>query len=277
MNITLTIDDALAGRCIRQVFEEMRLSTLQIKRFKYNGSILVNGQLKTVRYVLQKGDVLVAQNDEQRAPLPRAQTKATLLFADEYLYVAEKPYGIATHPDRAHHDDTLGNMLAACFDDFVLRVASRLDKVTSGCVLGALDELTAERLNELQLAHKIEKTYFALVDGIAPTEGIIDYPLTRSHEQNKTVISKDGKPSLTKFERLACANGKSLLKVQPLTGRTHQIRAHLAAIGHPICGDVLYGGSNAARVMLHCGELRFIHPITGKPLTVVCPCPFSLE
>lgn len=276
MKINLTIDDSLAGQSIRQLFEGMHLSTLQIKRFKYNGNILVNGQTKTVRYVLQKGDVLVAENDEQCTPLPKAQTKATLLFADEYLYVAEKPYGIATHPDRAHHDDTLGNMLAACFDNFVLRVATRLDKVTSGCVLGALDELTAERLNELQLAHQIQKTYFALAEGAAPERGTIDYPLMRSHEQNKTVISEYGKPSLTKFERIACSNGKSLLKVQPLTGRTHQIRAHLAAIGHPICGDVLYGGNPDFRVMLHCGELNLIHPITGEPLSVSCPCPFSL-
>lgn len=276
MKISLNIDDKLAGKTIKQLFAEMQLSTLQVKRFKYDGSITVNGNPKTVRYILQKDDWLVAKNNERLAKQRSSETPARLLYKDEYLYVASKPHGIATHPDRTHREDTLGNMLAATIgDEFALRVITRLDKVTSGCVLGALDEVVAEKLNSLQLCHGIQKTYIALVDGKTEPFGEIRLPLARMDGQNKTVVNKDGKQSETLYEAVAYCNGKTLLHVTPQTGRTHQIRAHLSAIGHPIVGDELYGGSPAARVMLHCQTLQFVHPITGTTVCVSDPCPFA--
>lgn len=172
------------------------------------------------------------------------------------------------HPDRTHRNETFGNRLATTFGDgFCLRIITRLDKTTSGLALGALDEITAQKLNEMQQRHAIEKTYVARVRGSFDAQnGRIDLPLRRDDKRNKTVVADDGKPATTLWKVL---NGEpSLLQVTPLTGRTHQIRAHLSAIGHPIVGDELYGGTPAERVMLHCCRLKFTHPITGENIDV---------
>lgn len=264
-----TVDDNLAGKTLKQYFAEQGYSTTQVKRYKYGGKILVNGTPQTVRYTLQKGDEVLLITTERLQTPAFSPEHAKVLFADKYLYVAEKPYGLPIHPDRAHRDDTFGNRLATTFGNgFCLRIVTRLDKTTSGLVLGALDEITAQKLNEMQQNHAIEKTYLARVGGTldAPS-GRIDLPLSRCDKTNKTVVSEQGKPATTLWQ--VADSEKSLLTVTPLTGRTHQIRAHLSAIGNPIVGDELYGGAPNKRVMLHCHRLKFTHPLTGKSVDVI--------
>lgn len=264
--IKFTVDNVFSGKTLKEYFAAQAYSTTQVKRFKYGGKILVNGTPQTVRYTLQFGDEVVLET-EQRLETPEfAQQPAKVLFADKYLYVADKPCGLPTHPDRAHISDTFGNRLATAFGQgFCLRIITRLDKTTSGLVLGALDEITAQKLNEMQRNHAIQKTYLTRVQG-RPDEpsGRIDLPLLRDDKRNKTVVDANGKPAETLWEVVE----DGLLKVTPLTGRTHQIRAHLAAIGHPIAGDKLYGGMPANRVMLHCFRLQFTHPVTGESIDV---------
>lgn len=290
-----TVDKSLAGKSLKEYFEMQNFSTAQIKRLKYDGQILANGSVVTVRYVLREGDVITLNTAKKNTPT-FSEHKADVLWQDEFLYVANKPHGIAIHPDKAHKTDTLGNRLATTFGQgFELRIVTRLDKTTSGLVLGAFDEVTAQRLNELQLEHKISKQYVACVEGeMSSTSGTIDLSLLRVDSQNKTVVDKTGKRSVTNFEVLSQSElseesgahvaqtdtnslrvevGSKLL-VTPLTGRTHQIRAHLAATGHPIVGDTLYGAQPAERVMLHCARLTFVHPVTGQTVDVTCPPEF---
>lgn len=262
----LTVDKNLAGKTVKEYFLSQGYSTRQIKNVKFDGYITVNGQPVTVRKVLKLGDVLCFEGTELLNTPSFSSQKAQLLFCDNCLYVAKKPYGIATHPDRAYNGDTLGNRLATTFGkDFRLRVVTRLDKTTSGLVLGALDWLTANKLNTLQLHHGIEKRYLAVAEGDL-SDGQCPLPLMRL--ENKTKVSPNGKPALTLWQVVAHFDGKTLLCVTPKTGRTHQIRAHLAHVGHPIVGDVLYGAKPSARIMLHCAEIRFVHPETGKEIVV---------
>lgn len=276
MKLTVNITKQYDGKALKQYLAEQGYSTTQVKRFKYGGEITVNGEAVTVRHVLKEGDVLTLTTDERLSSPELATVSAEILYADEYLYVAKKPYGVAIHPDRAHKTDTFGNMLAASFGGFQLHIITRLDKTTSGLVLGALDEVTAQRLNSLQQNHEIAKTYVALVEGIVQNDdGEIALPLSRLDGQNKTVVDlANGKPSKTQYGVKNRYSNTTLLTVTPLTGRTHQIRAHLAAIGHPIVGDVLYGATPYERIMLHCERLSFAHPYTGEQIDVSSPIDF---
>ena len=279
MQLTVIVTAQYDGTTIKEYLSEQGYSTTQIKRFKYSGEISVNGEPVTVRRILKEGDVLTLATEERLSTPEIAACPAEIVYADKYLYVAKKQYGVAIHPDRTHKTDTFGNMLAASFGtNFQLRIITRLDKTTSGLVLGALDEVTAEKLNSLQQSHGITKIYSALVEGIVQDDnGEIDLPLARIDSENKTVVDFDnGKPSKTRYGVRKINKNTTLLTVTPLTGRTHQIRAHIAAIGHPIVGDTLYGAMPAERIMLHCERLIFIHPYTGERIDVDSPADFSL-
>ena len=266
------------GKTIGWFFQQQGYSTTQIKRFKYDGAILVDGTPQTVRYVLQQGQTL-ALHTNQRLQTPNfAPRPAEILYCDKWLYVANKPNGVAIHPDRSHQTDTLGNMLATHFGNgFQLRIVTRLDKTTSGLVLGALDEITAQRLNDMMALQTIGKTYFAIVEGVVEGEGLVDFPLLRDDANNKTLPHVCGKPSQTRFKALQTNGKNTLLSVEPLTGRTHQIRAHLSHIGHPIVGDTLYGAQPAPQICLHCHKLQFEHPHTGDVVCVQVDAPFALD
>ena len=275
MKQTLRIDEKYDGVTLKEFLLQQGYSTTQIKRFKYGGEMTVNGQVVTVRQALRPGDTLTLSTDERLETPPFAPSAAEILFADEYLYVATKPYGMPIHPDRAHKT-SFGNMLATSFGNgFQLRIVTRLDKTTSGLVLGALDEVTAQKLNALQINHGISKSYVALAEGIVERGSEITLPLTRVDSQNKTVVDVEcGKPSHTVYSVREIYQDTTLLTVTPITGRTHQIRAHLSAIGHPIVGDTLYGAKPNKRVMLHCERLTFTHPYTGEQVNVVSPIEF---
>ncbi len=268
MKITFVVDSATAGKTIKQYFEEQNLSTTEIKRFKYYGHIWANGKPVTVRYVMQPGDNMEFVTNQRLQTPTFAQQPAKILYADDCLYVAYKPYGVAIHPDLKHHEETFGNMLATAFGtDFQLHVITRLDKTTDGLVLGALDEITAQKLNEMQLRHQIEKTYVAKVEGILSGSGKIDFALSRQND--KTVVDENGKNALTFYTAIGHDNDTTLVRLALGTGRTHQLRAHLSAIGHPIVGDTVYGAKTTGNVQLHCVKLEFIHPYTHEQISVM--------
>lgn len=274
MKIAFTVDSTLHGSTLLQYFEQEQYSTTQIKRLKYNGNISVNGQTVTVRYVLKAGDSVVLESYEQSSTPQFAASKASVVFKDEYLYVAEKPFGVAIHPDRAHANDTFGNMLAATFGEgFSLHLVTRLDKTTQGLVLGAFDVITSEKLNRMMFEHRISKTYLAYVCGCPKQAyGTIDVALSRDDINNKTIADNAGKQATTTYKVVARYDGYSLVELCPLTGRTHQLRAHMAYIGCPIVGDKLYGAHLGERIMLCCHKLQFEHPYTKESLTMVSSC-----
>lgn len=263
------VENSADGKTLRQYLAENGFSSTLVRRYKFHGKIAVNGIPSQVNVVLHTGDSVELSYETTLKTPKFAPQAANVLFADKYLYIAEKPYGMPTHPDRTHDGDTLGNALATYFGNgFKLRIITRLDKTTSGLVLGALDAETADALNKLQLAGEICKTYRAEVQGkVSEPCGKIQLPLLRIDEQNKTVADSKGKYACTEFTMLLQKENSTVLSLSPQTGRTHQIRAHLAAIGHPICGDTLYGGGEG-RVKLHCAEICFVHPVTKQLVKV---------
>ena len=267
MKISFVVSAELVGKTVKEYFALEGLSTTEIKRFKYDGHIWANGKDVTVRYQMQLGDQMDFETNERLQTPAFAKEPAKLLYADKQLYVAYKPYGVAIHPDLAHHTETFGNMLATTFgESFTLHIVTRLDKTTDGLVLGALDEITAQRLNDLQYHHKIAKTYRAVVEGKLIGCDKIDLPLSRVGD--KTVVDEGGKKALSFYKAISHNDNCTLVELTLGTGRTHQLRAHLSAIGHPIVGDKLYGATTDGGIQLTCVKLQFTHPNTGKNIVV---------
>ena len=182
------------------------------------------------------------------------------------------------HPAAGNESGTLVNALLARLDSLggiggELRpgIVHRLDKETSGLMLVAKNDGTQEALSRMLKDREIEKHYRALAEGrFKEPEGEIDAPIDRSKkDRKKMAVDPEGRPALTRWKVLAEGNGCTLLDVHILTGRTHQIRVHLKSIGHPVCGDELYGSGKGVKVpclMLHAYSLSFAHPRTGAPM-----------
>lgn len=276
MDISYTITSHEHGKTVKQFFAELNYSTEHVKRLKYEPcGITVNGEHKTVRCVLKEGDVLRLHLPVKVYTAQGTREKARILYADEYLYVAEKPYGVFTHADNVHFGGTFADMLANSFQNFELHVLTRLDYTTSGVVLGALDPLTAERLATMLEKREVQKVYYAICTS-RPKEpsGTVCLPLS---VKNSTayVDYENGKEAITEYEVVRQTPKGFLLKLTPVTGRTHQLRAHLSAIGCAILGDEKYGGQPSDRVYLHASQLTFTHPVTHQTVTVKSDCNFD--
>ncbi len=202
---------------------------------------------------------------------PHPSAVLEYVYQDDYLLVLNKPAGLLAVPGRgAAKQDSLATRVQAEFPDAL--VVHRLDMATSGLMVFARGELMQRRLSQLFREHGMEKRYIARVAGqLVNVSGEIALAL-RSDWENRPkqcVDIAEGKPSLTRYRMLAydARAHSSRVELAPVTGRTHQLRVHLAAIGHPILGDALYGDSDAApRLLLHASMLSFIHPHTGQPL-----------
>ena len=282
MKSTYTITTTHDGWTIKEFLKNhLNYSTRHVALLKFTydfDGITVNGKRQDVRYTLKAGDIVCLTFYEEPSDIAPWDYPLQFCYQDEYLYVVNKPNGMPCHPDRAHQLETLGNALKCHFDGlgepFTLHIATRLDKQTSGLVLGATNCLTKDYLVNMQRAGALQKTYLALVDGSLTGNGTVDLPLLHDNNTGLTVVSADGKDALTHWQALSHHEGKTLLQVQPITGRTHQIRAHLRHLGHPIVGDKLYGGSKHDRMCLHMYKLMFVHPHTGKQLCFEAECDF---
>lgn len=201
-----------------------------------------------------------------------------VLHADAALVVVDKPAGLLSVPGRgADKQDCAAVRVAAQFPDAL--VVHRLDMATSGLLLFARGPALQRALSIAFAERRVAKRYVAVVDGLlADDEGEIDLPLAADWPRRplQKVDVEHGKPSLTRFRCLSRddAAHTSRLELEPVTGRSHQLRVHLAARGHAIVGDTLYGGSAASRLMLHAGRLALRHPIDGRELVVDSEAPF---
>ena len=233
-----------------------------------------------------EGQEIILTVPAPREAIPQAQDiPLEILYEDSDLAVVIKPRGMVVHPAAGHPDGTLVNALLANLDSLggiggELRpgIVHRLDKETSGLMLVAKNDETQEALSRMLKDREIEKHYRALAEGkFKEPEGEIDAPIDRSKkDRKKMAVDPEGRPALTRWKVLAEGNGCTLLDVHILTGRTHQIRVHLKSVGHPVCGDELYGNQRGVKVpclMLHAYSLSFEHPRTKEKMTFHAPLP----
>jgi 23S rRNA pseudouridine1911/1915/1917 synthase len=212
----------------------------------------------------------------------------TIAWQDEHLLVVDKPAGLVVHPARGHRDGTLSQLLTdtvggvAGGDSDRPGIVHRLDRDTSGLLVVARSEEAHRLLQEALRKRLIEREYLALVEGLPPARtGTIEAPIGR-HPRIRTRMAVGGTASRearTHFTLERSLSGVSLLRLRLDTGRTHQIRVHLQAIGHPVCGDPEYGTAGMlglTRQFLHATRLAFPHPITGEPVEINSPLPEDL-
>lgn len=269
--IDFVITQKDSGRMAKDFLREFGISSSLLKKLKHTeGGILINGKHARTIDLLSEGDTLTVNIESSGNAPARSDIKVNILYEDEDIIAAEKPADMPVHESRNHRGDTLSNAVAGICEG-AFRAIYRLDRDTSGIVLIAKNELAAAKL-----AGKVKKDYYAVACGTIEGSGVIDLPIRRERESIiKRCVAEDGEKAVTHYEALAHNEKYTLLKLRLETGRTHQIRVHLANAGHPLAGDELYGGNtdDIARQALHCRDIYFTHPITGKEIHISCDFP----
>ena len=272
---------------VRRLSEVPHLSRTRVQRWIDEGLVLVNGRrARRAAAAVAAGDRVEVLADEARAVPPKPAAEAIeveVLYQDEHLLAIDKPPGIVVHPTYKHTSGTLLNALLWRFGegDVIPRFVSRLDRDTSGVLLVALSADVHARLQRASAHGNIRKEYLAVVAGRPRKRaGTIALPLGRDPGDRRRVTVQDrGRESVTRYEVLGFVGGVTLLRCELVTGRTHQIRVHLAASGWPIVGDRVYGraSSDISRQALHAWRLTLSHPISERPLVVTAPVPADIR
>lgn len=247
------------------------LSVTLVKKAKYGG-IFLNGSNVTVRAVVNQGDKIeIFLNEEISEGIPPMDIPVTVLYEDDDILAVDKPTNMPTHPSKGNNLPTLANAVMGYYGgNFVFRSVNRLDRDTSGIVIIAKNKISASALSSSMKKGLWSKKYHALVEGCpTPSEGVIDAPIERVCEGNiKREVRTDGKRAITKYRVIETDSTSSLCELTLLTGRTHQIRVHMAHIGHPLCSDFLYGTPCKREYFLRCIEISFPHPTTKETLVI---------
>ncbi len=290
--VSLTVPDSWHGGrldhfLVRMLPDSSRAKIVAAVRA---GFIELNGTAVKAGHRLKGGDSIVGRLSAETAntDTPRAQpVDFTVLYEDDAFLVVAKPPGLVVHPGSGNRDNTLINGLLHRFGELagvgdIARpgIVHRLDKDTSGVLVVARTAPVHRQLVKAFKERLVDKTYLALVHGVPEkSQGTVEAPIGRHpvHRQKMAVRPADGRAAVSRWRVRQLFHQASLLEVNIETGRTHQIRVHLAAIGHPVAGDRLYGSNRKnecfPRQLLHAWRLRFAHPATGQPLAFEAPLP----
>lgn len=279
-NYKYIITEKFNNVSIDEFLQEFHLGNEKIKQLKKTGSIIVNNEIKDLSYILKSKDELVLSNDETRDIIP-FKSRLDILYEDDYLLIINKPVGVVVHSDGAlNTTNTLANMVGSYYErkgyDIPIRYLHRLDCDTSGIIVFCKDILTMSSLSNELANHNIRRDYLALVSGRYNENEIIDLPIGRDrHVNGKYRVSNTGKRAVTEVEVIKKIKRYTLVRLSLKTGRTHQIRVHMAYKGHPLLGDTLYGGgiSLINRQALHSYYLFLKHPILDKDIEIYCKPP----
>ncbi len=277
-----------AGRTLEEVLKgEMGLSGRMIQRLTRARGILLNRRPGYLRRPLREGDVVTARvKTEEEPSLPGVAMPLAILHEDEEAIVLDKPAGLLVHPTSPNHQATLAHGLAHHYESRSLairvRPVHRLDRETSGTVLFAKSAFAHQHLDRQLRERSLKREYLALVEGRVESDaGTIEAPIGRAAgDPRRRAIVAGGQPALTRYEVAERLEEATLLRVWLESGRTHQIRVHLAHLGHPVVGDSAYGASRPmkrGRIALHAARLDFLHPRSGAAIQVEAPLPEDLN
>lgn len=284
--LELTVTEELAGTRVDTLLRKhLGLSGTVIRRIKWLADgILADGVRVNTRFCPTAGQVLSVRLSDlgRNSGIVPAPGPLDIVYEDEDLIVLNKVPGVSVHPGPGHFDDTLGNFLVHYYEmsgqeaDF--HPVHRLDRGTSGLLVSAKHPHAQEALKNQLHTKNFRRVYLAVCEGVPdPRSGTVDAPLgPKPGSLMEQEVRPDGKSARTKYSVLEVWGERALLSLELETGRTHQIRVHMAHIGHPLTGDFLYGTEDRAligRPALHSGRLSFLHPITKRPMGFSVPLP----
>jgi len=290
VTIELDLPPEAAGERLDVLLARQLGSRSRAQRLMLAGRVLVDGEAVRKNHRVGGGEHVVVDETPEEAPAPDAAAPVApfdVAYEDEHLIVVDKPAGVVVHPARGHREGTLAQALfgraAGGEEAWRAGIVHRLDRNTSGLLVVAKDDAVHRALKAALAAREIRREYLALVEGRPPARtGTIEAPIGRDRRR-RMLMSTDSdaaKEAVTHFEIERVLPQATLLRVRLQTGRTHQIRAHMRAIGHPVCGDRDYGRAGLyglERQFLHAARLAFAHPVTGEPLDVSSPLPADLQ
>ena len=268
------------GRLSSFLLGELKMSSSLMNKLKWGDALQVNGEPQRTNYPVKPGDVVTVRLDEEEPEYPAEDGPLTILYEDAYLLAVDKPAGMLIHPSRSCFSGTLANLVAGYYARTGQRSAfhpmTRLDRDTFGVVLLAKNA----HVHTLLQSTSVQKTYHALTFG-GPEEdsGMIDAPIARRPLPSLLrEIREDGKPSVTRYQLLEREGKLCKLALEPVTGRTHQLRLHCMHSGFPILGDPQYNSPESAaaseqiglKYQLLCAKsLKFTHPVLGNTLEIL--------
>jgi 23S rRNA pseudouridine1911/1915/1917 synthase len=286
------VSDADAGRRLDSLLAARPevASRAEAQRLIESGAVTVDGEPSTKGHRAAAGELILAGLEEEANAPDASAVPYRVAYEDEHLIVVDKPAGVVVHPAPGHRGGTLVEALASRTaggpDPTRPGVVHRLDRDTSGLLVLAKSERVHSELQAMLRRRELRREYLALVEGSLDAEsGTIDAPLGRDRQRRTVMSSRTDRPraAVTHFSVLERLPRTTFLEVRLETGRTHQIRAHLAAIGHPVCGDPQYGGRVSGRRLglerqfLHSVKLMFTHPATGENLACESKPPADLR
>lgn len=277
MKFEFTIPKDQTPLTVKELLEANWLVPRKVRHFiRTRKSLLVNGEAVHFQNQVKAGDRITLTIEDSDYPTRQIQLgdarQVRVLYEDEHLIIVNKPAGIKTHPNQPTETDTLLNHLAAYLAPQKQQphVVHRLDKETSGAILFAKNQFVLPILGRMLENKEIYRRYQAIVSGRLAHDLILNQKIGRDrHDRRKRRIDpKGGKTAITHVTVVQATVKESRIICRLETGRTHQIRVHLANIGHPIIGDPLYGNKKAPRLMLHAVELHLLHPFTQVAIDV---------
>lgn len=286
-SLTWSVSEEDSGSLLREFLSKYDISKRALTDIKFKGGyILVNGLEVTVRERIKMGDtitVIFPPEQGSEGLLPE-DIPLQIRYEDDFVLVIMKPHSMNTIPSREHPNGSLANALAGYYKKMniqaTIHIVTRLDRDTSGLVLVAKHRHIHHLLSEQQKLGQVKRRYQAVAEGRIGASGKVEVPIGRkSTSIIEREVRDDGRYACTLFDVQARTEDHTVLNLELLTGRTHQIRVHMAYIGHPLAGDDLYGGhrDRIDRQALHCYELKFLHPFTKKTLNFQEELPLDMS
>lgn len=286
--ITWKINDSTSGSLIRDFLKEQGISKTALTDIKFKGGeIMVNNQEVNVRYRLNANDVLkvIFPKEQPSDGIKGEEIPLSILYEDQYVLVVNKPAGMSSIPSREHPSGSLANALIGYYDQIgvfaTAHIVTRLDRDTSGLVLIAKHRHVHHLLSQQQKQGQVKRKYEAFVLGSIGQEfGKIEQPIARKKDSIiERTVDSEGQYACTNYRVINRYHGFTHLSLQLETGRTHQIRVHMAWLGYPLLGDDLYGGplKPLTRQALHCREIAFFHPFLEQVCQFTAPLPEDMR